>query len=105
MAQFSVYRNKNPRTKATFPLLVDVQSDLLESLNTRVVIPLTKAPALTKKPVGHLTPEVTFGDERYVLMTPQLAGVNRAELGSHAGSLAEERQTILAAIDFLVIGF
>jgi toxin CcdB len=105
MAQFSVYRNKNPRTKATFPLLVDVQSDLLEPLNTRVVIPLTKAPGLTKKPVSHLTPEVTFGGERYVLMTPQLAGINRSELGSHAGSLAEERQAILAAIDFLVTGF
>ena len=38
-------------------------------------------------------------------MTPQLAGVNRAELGSDAGNLAEERQVILAAIDFLVTGF
>jgi toxin CcdB len=105
MAQFSVYRNKNPRTKATFPLLVDVQSDLLEPLNTRVVIPLTKAPALTKKPVTHLTPEVTFDSERYLLMTSQLAGINRTELGALAGSLSEERQAILAAIDFLVTGF
>src|SRR6266702_2731382 len=32
-------------------------------------------------------------------MTPQLAGIGRAELGPHAGVLAEERQTILAAID------
>ena len=105
MAQFSVYRNKNPRTKATFPLLVDVQSDLLEPLGTRVVIPLTKSPALTKKPVSHLTPEVSFSGERYVLMTPQLAGINRAELGPHAGNLGEERQAILAAIDFLLTGF
>ncbi|MDB6108189.1 MAG: CcdB protein, partial [Gammaproteobacteria bacterium] len=51
MAQFSVHRNKNPRTKAAFPFVVDVQSELLEPLNTRVVIPMTKAPALTKKPV------------------------------------------------------
>ena len=105
MAQFSVYRNKNPRTKATFPLLVDIQSDLLEPLNTRVVIPLTKSPALAKKPVSHLTPEVVFGGERYVLMTQQLAGISRAELGPQAGSLAEERQAILAAVDFLVMGF
>jgi len=33
MAQFTVYRNKNPRSKATFPLLVDVQSDLLDDLH------------------------------------------------------------------------
>ena len=105
MAQFSVYRNKNPRTKTTFPLLVDVQSDLLEPLNTRVVVPLTKSAALTKKPVSHLTPEVSFEGDRYLLVTPQLAGVNRTELGSLAGSLAEERQTILAALDFLLTGF
>jgi toxin CcdB len=105
VTQFSVYRNKNARTKTTFPLLVDVQSDLLEPLNTRVVIPMTKAPALTKKPVSHLTPEVSFDGDRYLLMTPQLAGIGRAELGSHAGTLVDERQTILAAIDFLLTGF
>jgi toxin CcdB len=54
MGQFAVYRNKNPHTKSTFPFLVDVQSDLLESLQTRVVIPLTKVAALAKKPVGTL---------------------------------------------------
>lgn len=105
MAQFSVYRNKNARTKATFPLLVDVQSDLLEPLNTRVVIPMTKALALTKKPVSHLTPVVSFDGDRYLLMTPQLAGIERAELGPHAGTLVDERPTILAAIDFLLTGF
>jgi toxin CcdB len=105
VAQFSVYRNKNARTKATFPLLVDVQSDLLEPLNTRVVIPMTKAPALARKPVSHLTPGVSFNGDRYVLMTPQLAGVGRAELGPHAGTLMAERQIILAAIDFLLTGF
>ncbi len=105
MAQFSVYRNKNPRSKGAFPLLLDVQSDLLEPLNTRVVIPMTKASALGSKPVSHLTPEVSFNDERYLLMTPQLAGITRAELGSHAGTLAEERQIIIAAIDFLLTGF
>jgi toxin CcdB len=105
VAQFSVHRNKNPRTKAAFPLLVDVQSELLEPLNTRVIIPMTKAAALTKKPVSHLTPEVSFNGDRYLLMTPQLAGIGRAELGPHAGTLAEERQGILAAIDFLLTGF
>jgi toxin CcdB len=105
VAQFSVYRNKNPRTKATFPFLVDVQSDLLEPLNTRVVVPMTKAPALTRKPVSYLMPEVSFQGDRYVLMTPQLAGIGREELGPQTGTLAEERHTVLASIDFLLSGF
>jgi toxin CcdB len=105
VAQFAVYRNKNPRTKATFPLLVDVQSDLLEPLSTRVVIPLTKVAGLAKRPVSHLAPQVTFDGDRYILMTPQLAGVARTDLGVQAGSLAEEHQAILGALDFLLAGF
>jgi toxin CcdB len=69
VAQFSVYRNKNRRTKATFPFLVDVQSDLLEPLNTRVVILMTKTPALTRKPVSHLYRIVIDG--RSHLGTPE----------------------------------
>jgi toxin CcdB len=86
-------------------LLVDIQSDLLDPLSTRVVIPLTKSAALTRKPVDHLTPQISFEGDQYLLMTPQLAGITRTELGSLAGSLAEQRQTILAALDFLVTGF
>ena len=104
MPQFTVYRNKSPRTKSTFPFLVDVQSDLLDQLQTRVVIPLTRTAGLAKKPLSHLTPALTFDGESYVLMTPQLAGVARTDLGTPAGSLAGERQAIVAAMDFLLTG-
>ena len=105
MPQLTVYKNKNPRSKATFPLLVDVQSDLLDDLQTRVVIPLSKAVVLTKNPVSQLTPILDFEGDAYVLMTPQLAGVARNELGPVTGSLAGHRDTILAALDFLLTGF
>lgn len=105
MAQFTVYRNKNPRSRAIFPLLVDVQTDLLEDLQTRVVIPLSKAAALSKNPVSQLTPVLDFEQTSYVLVTPQLAGIARSELGSAAGSLANSRDTIIAAMDFLLTGF
>ncbi len=100
-----MYRNKNPRTKATFPFLVDVQSDLLEPLGTRVVVPLTKSPGLTRKPVSQLTPAIPFNGDGYLFMTPQLAGVSVSELGAPAGSLVGERQAMLAALDFLLTGF
>ena len=105
MAQFTVYRNKNPRSRATFPFLLDVQSDLLDELQTRAVIPLTKAAALTRKPVAHLMPLVQFDGDTYVLMTLQLAGIARNDLGPPAGSLAEHRDMIIAAMDFLLLGF
>jgi toxin CcdB len=105
VAQLTVYKNKNPRSKATFPFLVDVQAELLDELDTRVVIPMTRAAALTKNPVSQLTPVLEFEGESYVLMTPQLAGIARNELGPVSGNLAGHREVVLAAVDFLLTGF
>ena len=69
------------------------------------MIPLTKVSALAKKPLSNLTPALKFDGETYVLMTPQLAGVARTDLDASTWSLAEQRQVIEAAIDFLPLGF
>jgi toxin CcdB len=74
-------------------------------LQTRVVIPLTKAAALTRKPLSHLTPTLAFDGEDYLLMTTQLAGIARTDLGTAVGNLASARQSIIAAVDFLLKGF
>lgn len=83
---------------------MDIQSDLLEEMQTRVVVPLTKAPAFARRPVAYLMPTVRFEDDVYVLMTPHLAGIPRAELGQPAGSLMKDRDAIISAIDFLLSG-
>ncbi len=105
MPQFAVYRNENPGSSADFPFLVDVQADLFEELDTRVVIPLAKAAELTGFPMLYLAPVVAFQGEPYALLTPQLAGIARCELGPQAGSLADQERAISAAIDFLLRGF
>jgi toxin CcdB len=105
MPQFAVYRNANSETNEAFPLLVDVQADVLADLRTRAVVPLAKAVELTGYPMAYLTPLVTFEDQPYLLMTPQLAGISRAELGACAGSLANHERVISDAIEFLIRGF
>jgi toxin CcdB len=105
MPQFAVYRNANPESNGDFPLLVDVQAEVLEDLHTRAVIPLANAVELSGFPMIYLTPLVTFEGKAYLLMTPQLAGIAQAELGPHAGSLAAEERVITNAIDFLIRGF
>ena len=105
MPQFAVYRNDNTGSSEGFPFLVDIQADLLEELGTRVVIPLTKAVELTSFPAQYLIPVVAFQGEPYALLTPQLAGVSRCELGPQAGSLADQERVISTAIDFLLRGF
>lgn len=104
MAQFAVYKNRNAATRGRFPLLLDIQSDLLEPLSTRVVVPLR--PVVTARDVvmKQLAPILAIDGKRYVMLTPQLAGVSTRELGQSIGTVAAERATIIAALDLLITG-
>lgn len=104
MPQFTVYKNKNSGTKARIPYLLDVQSNLLSDLDTRIVIPLYMPTALKGKTLTTLTPTVAVEDKAYVLMTPQLAGISIKELGAEVADLAAHRDCIVAALDFLITG-
>jgi toxin CcdB len=105
MPQFAVHRNRNAATRARFPLLLDVQTDLLEELGTRVVIPLGPATAATRRSVlKTLTPICTVDGRNYVLVTPQLAGIDAKELGPSVADLSHDRETIIAALDLLFTG-
>lgn len=104
MAQFTIYRNRNPQTKATFPLLLDVQSDLLEDLPTRTVIPLTQSAAVTNNPLSRLTPFIELDGKPYMLLTYQLASIPKSILGAAVSDASEHRDTIIGAMDFLITG-
>jgi toxin CcdB len=105
LAQFDVYHNANTETNERFPFLLDVQAELFEELRSRVVIPLSKASAPNGFPLIYLTPTVTFDGVGYLLMTPQLAGISSAELGSRAGNVANQEHAIMNAMEFLMRGF
>ena len=104
MPQFDVYRNKNPATRSAYPLLVDVQADLLDDLQTRVVIPLTHAEELLRRPLTTLTPIVTIEGEKYLVVTPEIAGIGKSHLGACVGAIPQERDKIVAALDLLITG-
>jgi toxin CcdB len=105
MPQFAVYRNQNPGSSEEFPFLVDVQADLLDELGTRVVVPLASSVKLSGFPAQYLMPVIAFQGRSYSLLTPQLAGVLRDELGEQAGNLAHEERVISTALGFLLTGF
>jgi toxin CcdB len=42
MAQFTLYRNANRQTQGRYPFLLDIQSDFLNELKTRLVVPVIK---------------------------------------------------------------
>jgi toxin CcdB len=104
MPQFAVYKNKNAQTRARFPFLLDIQSDLLDPLATRVVVPLAPAGSARARSMQTLTPEISVDGRAYVMVTPQLAGIAVRELGPIVADASAKRPKIIAALDFLVAG-
>jgi toxin CcdB len=83
------------------PYLLIVQHDFLDSLPTRVVVPLARG----VKNSTRLNPVLEIEGEKLTLLTQDMASVRIEDLGRHVTSLAHRRTEILAAIDFLLTGF
>lgn len=103
MAQFDLYANPSRETSGAVPYLLDLQSDLLGPLATRVVAPLFWAES-AGPPAKTLMPRFEIDGQTVVMSTPELAGVSHGELGLRVGTLAEYRDEIIAALDMLFTG-
>jgi len=105
MARFDVYRNGGPHA-GDVPYLLDVQSDLLQELNTRVVVPLRRR---DRFPAGQLpdrlTPVFEIEGIACFLETPKLAAVPLRLLKTPVVSLADNWAAITGALDFLFQGY
>jgi toxin CcdB len=101
MPQFSVYRHTNTQ----YPLLLDIQSDLIADLATRLVAPLCLTSAMPGKIIKTLMPVFEIDGQHYVMITPQLAGVNKKLLGVTVADLSAYRTEIIAALDIAITGF
>lgn len=105
MPRFDVYANPGAQSAAT-PYLLDVQSDLLSGLDSRVVVPLRHAsqfPAV-KLPTT-LMPTLTILGQPCLMETPKMAAVPLRVLKAPVASLASEQDRITAALDFLFQGY
>lgn len=103
MKQFDLYENTDPDSRRIYPFFVDVQTGLLEQLNSRVVIPM--APAQNAKSFPkNLCPIVQIGNKKYALLTHQITTVSASFLSKKEGSLLLNRDEIISALDFLLTG-
>ena len=105
MARFDVYPNPGNHAKTT-PYLLDVQCNLLDGLDSRIVIPLRSLKHFPKVKVAtQLTPTFKIGGKDYLLETPKMGAVPQRVLKSPVASLAESQAVIMAALDFLFHGY
>jgi toxin CcdB len=101
--QFDVYANPNPAARKHAPFVIDLQSDHLDRIATRLCAPL-KPLKFAERTIDGLMPEVGVGGKTYRVYFQELAAVPAHMLGSPKDSLAEQRHRFVAAIDLLVTG-
>lgn len=104
MTQFRVYLNPNPASQAATPFLLNVQSDLLDDLGSRIVVPLCPVSALQGPIIKTLMPIFEIEGRPCAMLTPQLAGIAKRHMGAEAADLARHRTEIAAALDLLITG-
>ena len=102
MAQYDFYEYVGRNQSVAY--LLDLQSDLLRELATRVVVPLVPLHAFGP-PLKKLNPVMSIGGIDHVMATSELAGMPTKNLGRRAGSLDIHRHSIKSAIDFLQDGY
>jgi len=64
-----------------------------------VVVPLAPAASIQGKAIKTLSPIFKIDGKRFVMVTPQLAGVAKQQLGAVVAELSAQRHEIISALD------
>ena len=84
--------------------LLDVQNDLLDNLNTRVMVPLMR-PEAAPTTARRLNPAFDIEGRAHLMVTQYIAAVPTAELGALVATLRAHDNAITEALDMLFQGF
>jgi toxin CcdB len=103
MAQFDVYENGDQQSRHSEPYVMDVQSNLLNGLATRMVIPLVSKETIGQ-PVDILNPVVRIANQNFYLSSPQLRSVHKDQLGNKIVTIVNQRDAVRASVAFLLSG-
>jgi toxin CcdB len=101
MAQYDVFKSDDPSLPHS--LLLNIQSDLIRDVMSRVVVPLVpegKAPQIAQR----LNPVIDVAGKRYVALFQDLQSIPTEALGARVGNVSQHRFSITTAVDFLLSG-
>lgn len=102
--QYDVYPNPSPRMRDVYPFVVDIQSDLLAALATRMVVPLAVT-AITRAELPHrLCPVFTVQGQPLMLVPFEAAPLDKRLLKARVGALRERSHDVVAAMDAVMSG-
>jgi toxin CcdB len=101
MAQFDVHRNSG-KHRDTIPFVVVVQSAQFDNYRRRVVVPLVRATAIGKVSYAGFNPTFKIRGATVVLHPLEIVSIPLDQLGEMVGSLSDDSQLIVAALDELL---
>lgn len=102
--QFDVFENPSPRMRDVYPYVVDVQSDLLSALATRMVVPLAITTLPAKELPHRLCPVITVNNKPLMLVPFEAAPLDKRLLRSEIASVRDRSHEIIAAMDAVLSG-
>ncbi len=99
MSRFDIYALREGNV-----YVIDVQSDFLDALPTRLVVPLIEEHRLIKA-IPELNVSIHVEGRAFYTVTNMLAAMPLGMLGKCVGSAEDKSYEIVRAIDFLLQGF
>jgi toxin CcdB len=99
MAQFDVFRPRDGEE-----LLLDCQSNFLDGLETRFVVPLLSPDDMPKR-IAKLNPRFEIDGREFFMATQGAATIPARMIGARVASLAEDHHVIVGALDMLISGY
>jgi toxin CcdB len=104
MAQFDVYTNPMADQRTRIPYWLDLQSDHIAQLGSRVIVPLRTLTSMGPR-IDGLQPLVTVGQQQLCADVPSVASFPARLLKTPHASITNQRHDLIAALDYLLSGF
>jgi toxin CcdB len=104
LAQYDVYVNPQVASRQFVPYVLDIQSNLIDSLPTRLVLPLSRLPAGSARLPVNLCPPIEVGGEMLSLMPHLAAPIAARLLKKPVISLQYRAGEMTSALDAVTAG-
>ena len=101
--QYDVYLNPIPQSKNIYPYVIDVQSNLLSFLKTRMTVPLKIYKSRVDTP-KKLTPIFNVLGEDMLFISFFAQAMDKKHLRQSVGSLSQHASEIVTAMDCILSG-
>lgn len=105
MEQFDILSNKSKMSKKNVPYLINLQSDPMNILATRIVAPLRETLTCSDEILTKIHIPISINNKEYTIFISELAAIPSSLLGDNIINANFLRQEFIAALDLLFTGF